>query len=111
MRPVYVTVVGSTGGPNSDGNSAVIPTNVKQTPFNIGIGTILVSGSATWSVQHTFDDITVGAPTTWFTNSGINAVSANTDGNYAYPVTAIRLHVSVGSGTVKMAVIQGLGSG
>lgn len=107
MRPVTVTVVGSTGGPASDGNSAVIPLDSVQRTFNVGLGTILVSGSATWSVQHTFDDITVGAPTVWFNNSGITAVTANTDGNYAFPVQAIRLHVSTGSGTVSLTAIQG----
>lgn len=109
MRPVTVTVAGSSGGPTTNGTSVTIPMDDKQAPFAVGIGTYVTSGqTATWSVQHTFDDLTVsGGTLTWFTNSGINAVTSNTDGNYAFPVTAIRLNVSAGTGNVTMIAIQG----
>lgn len=108
MRPVYLTVVGSTGGPNSDGNSSPIPMDFKEAPFNVAIATILVTGSATWSVQYTYDDITAGAPSTWFTLSGISGATASIDSNLQFPVTAVRLHVTAGSGTVQIVVIQGI---
>lgn len=108
MRLVSVTVVGSTGGPGSNGLSAVIPLDYDQAPFNVGIGTYLSTGSATWSVQHTFDDLQNSSVTpTWFNNTGINGVTSNTDGNYAFPVSGIRLNVTTGSGTVVMDVRQG----
>src|SRR5581483_7109148 len=104
MRPVYLTVVGSTGGPNSDGNSAVVPLDYVQAPFNAQIATILVSGSATWSVQYTYDDIQNVTPSTWFTLSGINGVTASTDASILAPVIGVRLHVTAGSGTVQIVV-------
>jgi hypothetical protein len=108
MRPMQVTVVGSTGGPASNGISAILPLDYVQAPFNVGIGTYLSTGTATWSVQHTFDDLQNSAVVpVWFNNTGINAVSAQTDGNYAFPVRGIRLNVSAGTGTVVMDVIQG----
>ncbi len=101
MRPVKVTQSGV-------GTSAIIPLDYTQAPFNVGIGTVLSSGSATWSVQHTFDDVQDSTVTpVWFNNSGINAVTANTDGNYAFPIRAIRLNVTLGTGTVYMIAIQG----
>lgn len=101
MRPVKVTVTGV-------GTSSIIPMDYDQAPFAVGLGTVLVSGTATWSVQHTFDNVQDSTVTpTWFTNSGINAVTASTDGNYAFPVRAIRLNVTLGTGTVSLTAIQG----
>ena len=104
-RPVRVTV-------GSVASSAVIPLNTYGDPFNVGIGCdVSAGGSLTYTVQHTFDD--VQSPTfnpataTWFSNSTIVAQTADRDGNYAYPVTAVRLTVTAWtSGTVTMTVIQ-----
>lgn len=104
-RPVRVTV-------GSVASSAVIPLNTYGDPFNVGIGCDVSAGaSLTYTVQHTFDD--VQSPTfnpataTWFSNSTIVAQTADKDGNYAYPVTAVRLTVTAWtSGTVTMTVIQ-----
>lgn len=104
-RPVRVTV-------GSVASSAVIPLNTYGDPFNVGIGCdVSAGGSLTYTVQHTFDD--VQSPTfnpataTWFSNSTIVAQTADKDGNYAYPVTAVRLTVTAWtSGTVTMTVIQ-----
>lgn len=81
-------------------------------PFNIGVGTVVNSTAVTFSVEHTFDytgsSAFISSNATWFPNTGITAKSTNTDGNYAYPVTAIRLNVTAGSstGTVTMTLIQ-----
>lgn len=84
-------------------------------PFNIGLGCVVNSTTVTYSVQHTFDYLPtiltsgfVSSNATWFNNSGITAATSNQDGNYAYPVTAIRLNVTGGSstGTVVMTCIQ-----
>lgn len=105
MRPVRVTV-------SSAAASAPIPMDVNQGPFNVGVAVALSAGaSLTYSVQHTFDD--VWAPgfdpsaAVWFTNSGLSAKTTSTDGNYAFPVTAIRLNVTVyASGSATMTVVQ-----
>lgn len=94
------------------GSSLVFYPNIMQVPFNIGIGCIVNSTSATYNVEHSFDftgsSAFVSTAATWFINSGLSAKSTNADGNYAYPVTAVRLNVTAGSstGTVQMVAIQ-----
>jgi len=102
-----VTGISSTVGYPSSG---VFVPDYYIRPFNIGIGTICNTGAATFSVEHTFDDTSttfISSALTWFPNTGITAKSTNTDGNYAYPVTGIRLNVTAGStGTIQLVVIQ-----
>lgn len=91
------------------GTSAIHVPDTFKDPFNIGLGCVL-TGSATYSVEHTFDD--VYSPTfnpataTWFTNSGLNAKTTSADGNYAYPVNGIRLNVTAGTGSVTLYILQ-----
>jgi len=104
-KPVRVTVSSAT-------SSAVIPLSLNADPFSVGIGCDVSAGaSLTYTVQHTFDD--VFSPTfnpataTWFSNSVIVSQTADRDGNYAFPVTAVRLTVTAWtSGSVTMTVIQ-----
>jgi len=102
MYPKKITVTGV-------GTSAWIPVDYKQDPMNIGLGCVVVSGTATYSVEHTFDNIFDSTVTpVAFSNSGITAQTANKDGNYAYPVRAVRLNVTAGaSPVVAMTLIQG----
>lgn len=105
MRPIRVTV-------GAQDVSRVVPLDTYQDPFNVSIGVALsAAASLTYSVQHTFDDVQAPDfdPTTatWFTNSGLSAKTTSLDGNYAFPVTAIRLNVTTySSGTATMTVIQ-----
>lgn len=102
MRPMTLTVTGVA-------SSSVQPMNVNTSPFNVGFG-ITVSGTITYKVQHTFDD--VWSPTfnpataNWFDHPTITGLSAAADGNYAFPVTAIRITGTAGSGTATMRLIQ-----
>jgi hypothetical protein len=79
------------------------------TPFNVGIG-VVVSGTVNYTVQHTFDDVWAtgysAAAGNWYNHSSLAAQTANADGNYAFPVTAVRLTVNSGSGTATMTLIQ-----
>jgi hypothetical protein len=83
--------------------------NLNTSPFNVGFG-VIVSGTANYTVQHTFDDVfspTFDAGTaTWFPHPTAAALGANTDGNYAFPVTAIRLLVNSGGGTATLVLLQ-----
>ena len=102
MRPISVTVSGA-------GVSAPIPMDYTATQFSVGVG-CKISATATYTVEHTFDD--VWSPTfnpataTWLPNTGLTAKTANADGNYAFPVTAVRLNVASSTGTVTMTVVQ-----
>jgi len=121
-KPFRVTVSGSAGLSNPWN-----PDYFKYAPFAIGVGvTISSTGTVAYYVEHSFDpifDLTYGssvpqvtaANATWFQNSGITSsagstapANGNRDGNYAFPVTAIRLNVSANSsqGSVTMSLIQ-----
>ena len=86
------------------GSSSALVMNTNCTPFNVGFG-IAVSGTVTYSVQHTFDDPAVGF-TTWFSHPTIAAKTDNQDGNYAFPVTGIKLLVTAGTGSATMNLVQ-----
>ena len=86
------------------GSSSALVMNTNQTPFNVGFG-VVVTGTVNYTVQHTFDDPAVGF-TTWFSHPTIASQTANADGNYAFPVTGVKVLVNSGSGTATMNLIQ-----
>jgi len=105
VRPIRVTV-------SSAAASNVIPLDQYISPFNIGLGVSLSAGaSLTYTVQHTFDDVFSStfdpATANWFSHATMVSKTTSFDGNYAYPVTAIRLNVTVyTSGSATMTVVQ-----
>ena len=96
--PVYVeTTVAASGGSNW------IPLNQFETPFNVGFGVTVVAPAASaaittdFSVQHTFVDLIAGVSVgsgDIFDHSDVSGKSASIDGNYAFPVAAVRVFVS-----------------
>lgn len=89
------------------GTSVWIPVDNKQACFGIGFGCV-VSGSATYSIEHTFDDIQNASVTpTAFTHTSVANKTANQDGNYAFPIRAMRINVTAGTGSVTITVLQG----
>lgn len=106
-RPIRVTV-------SAVAVSAPIPLDTYADPFSVGLAVVLSSGaSLTYTVQHTFDDVYASnfnpATATWFPNAGLADKVASSDGNYAFPITACRLNVTVRAvdgGTATMTVIQ-----
>lgn len=100
MRPQVVTLSSAT-------TSSPLPMDTKQSPFSVGIG-VTVTGTATYTVEHTFDDVLGGATPVWLPNATLAAATTSQSGNYAFPVTAIRLNVTAWtSGNVVMTVLQG----
>jgi hypothetical protein len=95
-----VQTVSKTGIGSS--NALVMNTNVS--PFNVGFG-VLVSGTVDYTVQHTFDDPSVGF-STWFSHPTVAGEVANADGNYAFPVTGIKVLVNSGDGTATLKLVQ-----
>lgn len=103
MRPITITQTGT-------GATGWIPLDRQQAPFNVGIGCVL-SGTATFTVQHTFDNLlpptgTLGTVNA-FPHPYISGVSSSTDGNYAFPVSGVRLTISSGTGAVTATILQG----
>lgn len=90
------------------GSSTPAPMDTYISPFNVGVG-IKVTGTVTYTVQHTFDDVFAAdfnaATATWYNHPTLTG-SASLDGNYAFPVTAIRVINSAGSGTTQLTAIQ-----
>ena len=97
MRPITVSKTAS-------GSTNPIPMLLFVTPFNVGIG-VKVSGTVNYTVQHTFDDPASGF-STWFSHPTIASETTNQDGNYAFPVTGIKLLVNSGDGTATLKLIQ-----
>lgn len=105
MRPVTITV-------SSLGASVPVPLSLGNTPFNIGLGAALsVGANLTYKVQHTFDNVyspTFNAATaTWYDHATLTGKTASADGNYAFPVMAIRLNVTAYvSGSVTLSILS-----
>jgi hypothetical protein len=90
------------------GTTAWIPLDYKQNPFNVGFA-VVVNGTITYDVEHTFDDVFDASVTpTAFKHASLTAQTANKDGNYAFPIRAIRLNNTAGTGDTTMTILQGL---
>lgn len=102
MKPVVVAKTNT-------GASSVVPLDHFQNPFNVGLGCV-IAGSPTYTIQHTFDDVLDASVTpTWFSHPDLTGQTANADGNYAFPIRAVRINVTaVGASTdsVTLTVIQ-----
>jgi len=86
------------------GSSSALVMNTNISPFNVGFG-VIVTGTVNYTVQHTFDD-PASSFSTWFSHPTIASQAANADGNYAFPVTGIKVLVNSGSGTATLKLIQ-----
>ena len=100
MRPQVITQSGT-------GSTAWIPLDYKQSPFNVGFG-VTVTGTVTYQIEHTFDDVFDSIITPVAFSHSTASGSTNTDGNYAFPIRAVRITVSTGTGDVKLNLLQGL---
>lgn len=86
--------------------SSVYPVDIHR-DAGIAMG-VKISGTGTFKVQHTFDDVFAAGfdPSTavWYDHPTL-AGSANADSNYAYLPRGIRLNVSAVSGSVTLTVV------
>lgn len=101
MRPQVTTQTGV-------GNGTTIPVNYKQENFKVSFGCV-ITGTVTYKVQHTLDNVYDAATTApvFFDHSFAVGQTANADGNYEFPIMALRLVVTAGTGSVTMTVLQG----
>lgn len=97
MRPQSVIQTGV-------GDSAWLKLDINKNPFQVSF-VADVTGTATYSVQHTLHSVDGGTPTV-FDHPDVTAATADADGNYAFPVVAVRVHVTSGAGSVQLTVIQ-----
>jgi hypothetical protein len=101
MRPQVISITGT-------GTTAWIPLDYKQSPFNVGLGCV-INGSVTYDIEHTFDEIFDPAVTpVAFKHSSLTAQTTNKDGNYAFPIRAVRINNTAGTGSTTLTILQGL---
>ena len=69
---------------------------------------VAVSGSATWTIQQSLDNLWENTNLTWLDHSDPAMVgqTINRQGNYAYVPAAVRLKVTSGTGTATLTIVQ-----
>lgn len=99
MRPQVVSQTGT-------GSSSWVVLDHHQNPFSVSLA-VVVSGTVNYTVEHTFDNVLDSTVTpTAFTNEYLDALTANADGNYMFPVVACRVTVNSGAGSATLTSIQ-----
>lgn len=84
-----------------------IPLNLEANPFCVSLGYVKGASGAIAQVQHTFDDVSDTSITpTVFAHDDLTAMTTDDEGNYAFPVSAVRLAITSGSGTSTLHVLQ-----
>lgn len=101
-----LTVSNTTTGSKT---SSPYPVNWKAQNFGIGLGvTMTASKGIVADIEHTFDDPKVGF-TNWHKHDSLTSLTTATDGNYTFPITAIRINVTaqtVANGSVDVQIVQ-----
>jgi hypothetical protein len=97
-------------GTNGVGSSLWNIVNWHTTPSNISYGCVLQSGAATFSIQYTYDDPNnlpagVAFPQP-YNHPVIVSAGSTVDGFSNDPITAWRLEITAGTGTVRAIGIQ-----
>ena len=91
------------------GSSPVEAVSWFTNPFNVGLGAVL-SGTATFTVEYSFEDPTnagySASTATWFSVTGLSAVSASTAAALTIPCRAVRVTIASGTGAVTLYVQQ-----
>ncbi len=82
------------------------------TPFSLSVMCALLSGTATYKLQYSYD--TLDSPTatdsdaTWLDSDGIpSGTTASAEENIVAPIARIRLVIAAISGSLKMTMLQG----
>lgn len=97
MRPKTITQTGV-------GQSVVYPLDYTKKPFNASLHVEPAGNTVT--VQYTPDNVLAGATPTWYPVTGMSGVFNNTAGNIAFPVMAVRMDQTLGSGTSTLKILQ-----
>ena len=91
------------------GSSAILSVDPRQAPFSVGFAAVITSGTPTYSVEYTYDDVQQASPTpVWFAHTAASGATTSKDGAITSPCAAVRVTISSGSGTVRLVTLQGL---
>ena len=106
MRPVVYTLTDASGGAKT---SQVCPLDHYTSPFNVSLQG-LVSGTANYTVEYTFDNVFAAGynPATgnWTAHPSFDGITSTADSNIAMPVSGVRLKLNSGTGTVRLTITQ-----
>lgn len=116
MTVTNVAISGAAAGAITVGNSAyaegvMFVADMESNPFSIGFAGILASGSPTYTVQQTYDDVLAktysysSTSNTWFNHATVAAKTTNFEGTYTAPVRGIKLTLSA-AGAVTLKLLQ-----
>lgn len=99
-----ITHTGSVAGTLSVGHAIDSVSNTYRptnniSPMAIGIGIVLSSGTATYKVQHSYQNGATSHPTLWFDNAA-GAKTASSEATYSTPVSVIRILLSASASAV-----------
>ncbi len=79
-----------------------VPFNQYAAPFNVSfgveVGTTVETSGLNYRIEHTFENVLDGvtpSANAIFIHEDVSANNANADGNYAFPIAAARLRVTV----------------
>lgn len=100
-RPIYFTITGV--------GVQIVPLDVYLTPFQVSIECEVVT-AATYGVETTRDNVQDPAVTPLWSNSDVAALNpgavATQRGVQTTPVTALRVNVTVGGGSLKVRIVE-----
>lgn len=101
MRPTKVTVTNAA-------TSAWIPVDYRQDGFNLGIMVDVTSGTPTWAVQITMDDVFDSSvtPTAVAAPAPLDTGTTDEVGSITIPCRAVRV-TQTGTGVTTTTIIQG----
>ncbi len=100
-RPITLVTTDASGGATT---SNVYKPDTFVSPFSVGI-MVDVTGTVNFDIEHTLDDPENGSAL-WLDHSVLAAKTADSDGNYAFPVRGIRLKQNSGNGSCRAVLIQ-----
>ena len=104
-----------TAGTNTTASTVPMIVDTVTNPSTVALAAVLKSGSATFTVEQSFDDLAPAfdvytTPPTWIATT-ISAVTSTTTANLTAAPNMIRLTNTAGTGLVSLSVLQNLRAG
>jgi len=104
MRPIIVSTSDASGGTKNSNVAILDYLGMPEVSLQV-----VVTGTATWTVQQTLDNPNAeGVTPTWFNHPDPFMVTqtVNRQGNYAYIPVAVRLQQVAGNGSAVLTIVQ-----
>lgn len=106
MRPVTVNTSNAGGGAVA---SNPVPVNWRKAPFELGLQAE-VTGTVDYDIQYTLDNIRASgwaaASANWITMTDFDGKTADAQGKFTIPCTAVRLLQNSGAGSVQLRIVS-----